>query len=60
MGSQCPTGSPAEQHDNMLHRQFEHDIEDMVVVDSDGVLLGAVSLTAVLEALRDANGRTRG
>jgi hypothetical protein len=32
----------------------------MVVVDSDGVLLGAVSLTAVLKALRDANRRTRG
>ena len=43
-----------------IARGLEHDIEDMVVVDSDGVLLGAVSLTAVLKALRDANRRTRG
>jgi CBS domain-containing protein len=60
MNSHFPTASPDEELDNVLHRQLEHDIEDMVVVDSDGVLLGAVSLTAVLKALRDANRRTRG
>jgi len=60
MNSHFPTASPDEKLDNVLHRQLEHDIEDLVVVDSDGVLLGAVSLTAVLEALRDANRRTRG
>ena len=58
MNSHFPTASPDEKLDNVLHRQLEHDIEDMVVVDSDGVLLGAVSLTAVLAALRDANHRT--
>jgi len=58
MNSYFPTASPDEKLDNVLHRHLEHDIEDLVVVDSDGVLLGAVSLTAVLRALRDANRRT--
>lgn len=57
MNAHFPTAAPDEELDNVLHRQLDHDIEDMVVVDSDGLLIGAVSLTAVLRALRDADRR---
>jgi len=59
MNAHFPTASPDEKLDNVLHRQLEHDIEDMVVIDSNGALLGAVSLTAVLKVLREANRQTR-
>jgi CBS domain-containing protein len=60
INTHIPTPTPDQKLDNLQQRHIEQNKEDMVVVDSDGVLLGAVSLTAVLKALRDANRRTRG
>ncbi len=43
---------PDEELDNVLQRQLEHDVEDMLVVDENGIVLGAVNLTAVLKHIR--------
>lgn len=54
MNATFPSASPEEELDDVLHRQLEHDVEDMPVVDARGVLLGAVNLTDVLEAFMDS------
>jgi CBS domain-containing protein len=46
---------PDEELDNVLHRQLEHDVEDMPVIDSEERLLGAVNLSAVLRETRRRN-----
>lgn len=45
-----PVARPDEELDDVLHRQLEHDVEDMPVVGADGKLLGAVNLSEVLRA----------
>lgn len=54
MTEHFPHASPEEELDDVLHRQIEHGVEDMPVLDSAGVLLGAVNLTAVLRETRRA------
>ena len=54
MNATFASASPDEEIDEVLHRQLEHEIEDMPVIDAKGVLLGAVNLTAVLEAFMDS------
>jgi len=46
-----PTASPAEELEDVIHRQLEKGLEDMPVVAPDGTLLGAVNLTLVLREL---------
>lgn len=54
MRSDFPSSRPDEELDSVLHRQLEHDVEDMPVLAPDGTLLGAVNLSEVLRAvLRD-------
>jgi CBS-domain-containing membrane protein len=43
--------SPDEELEDVLHRQLEHEIEDMPVIDGAGRLLGAINLTRVLQEL---------
>jgi CBS domain-containing protein len=50
MDTHFPTARVDEELDEVLHRQLEHDIEDMPVVAEDGALLGAVNLSGVLQA----------
>ena len=39
-----------EQLGNVLDRMLEHDIEDLPVLDAQRQLVGAISLTTVLQA----------
>ena len=52
MQADFPSSRPDEELDMVLHRQLEHDIEDMPVLAADGTLLGAVNLSEVLRAVR--------
>lgn len=47
-----PTATPDEDLDDVLHRQVEQEVEDLPVLDPDGVLLGVVNLAAVLREMR--------
>ena len=49
-----PLTTADEELDDVLHRQLEHEIEDMPVLDANGALLGAVNLTRVLRAFMRA------
>lgn len=51
MDRHFPTAAPDEELEDVLHRQLEHEIEDMPVIDASGALLGAVNLTQVLREL---------
>lgn len=53
MQTEFPSAHPDEDLDSVLHRQLEHDVEDMPVVGDDGTLLGAVNLSAVLRAVHE-------
>lgn len=43
---------PEESLDVAIYRQLDHDIEDMPVIDDDGVVRGTINLTEVLRAVR--------
>jgi CBS-domain-containing membrane protein len=43
---------PDEELDDVLHRQLDHDVEDMPVLDERGILLGVINLTMVLRSLQ--------
>jgi CBS domain-containing protein len=43
---------PDEELDNVLQRQLDHDVEDMLVIDDVGSVLGAVNLSEVLREFR--------
>ena len=47
---------PDEELDNVLFRQLDHDIEDMPVIDGEGILFGTVNMTAALKEIRKAEG----
>jgi Mg/Co/Ni transporter MgtE len=49
---------PGEEMENVLHRQLDHYLEDMPVLDDEGKLLGSVNLSDVLRELRQ-QGTTR-
>jgi predicted transcriptional regulator len=51
MNCSLASASPDEELEDVLHRQLEHEIEDMPVLDHSGVLVGAVNLTRVLRDL---------
>jgi len=57
MSTHFATAQPEEELDNVLHRQLEHDVEDMPVIDSEGKLLGVINLT---EVLSEAHKQTAG
>jgi CBS-domain-containing membrane protein len=47
---------PDEELDNVLHWQLEHDVEDMPVINEDGILVGVINLRVVLqEMIQDNN-----
>lgn len=56
MDTHFVSAHPDEELDNILHRQLEHDVEDMPVLDADGVVLGVVRLREVLRAFRARGG----
>jgi len=57
MSTHFSTAHPEEELDNVLHRQLEHDVEDMPVIDSEGRLLGTINLTELLhEAYKQSAG----
>ncbi len=43
---------PDEELDNVLHRQLEHEIEDMPVIDDQGTVLGVINLSTMLREMR--------
>lgn len=47
-----PTAAPEEDLHDALHRPVEQDVEDLPVMDADGVLLDVVNLAAVLREMR--------
>lgn len=56
MDAHFVSAHPDEELDNVLHRQLEHDMEDMPVIDDQGQLVGAVNLRTVLRDFhRDDN-----
>ncbi len=54
MNSEFVYARPDEELDNVLFRQLDHDIEDMPVIDDEGVLLGTVNMTVALKEIRKA------
>lgn len=54
MDTEFTFARPEEELDNVLHWQLEHDVEDMPVINEDGILLGIINLRVVLrEILHD-------
>jgi hypothetical protein len=56
MSSSFASAAPAEELEKLLHRQLEHEIEDMPVLNGAGRLLGAINLTRVLRELVGVEG----
>lgn len=44
---------PDEKLDEVLQRQIENNVEDMPVINEEGMLLGAVNMTSVLRAFHE-------
>lgn len=44
---------PDEEIDEVLQRQIENNVEDMPVLDENGMLVGAVNMTSVLRAINE-------
>jgi len=55
MDTEFTFARPEEELDNVLHWQLEHDVKDMPVINNDGILLGLVSLSEVLQEMRQEN-----
>ena len=60
MNPHFASARPDEQLDNVLDRMLEHDIEDLTVLDVQRQLVGAISLTTVLQAAADMSCNTMG
>lgn len=52
MDSEFVHARPDEELDDVLHSQLEHDIEDLPVIDEEGVLLGVVNMSTVLKEMK--------
>ncbi len=52
MNSEFVYARPDEELDNVLFRQLDHDIEDMPVIDDEGILLGTVNMATALKEIR--------
>ena len=56
MDTEFTFARPEEELDNVLHWQLEHDVEDMPVINVDGILVGVINLRVVLrEMMQDNN-----
>lgn len=44
-----PSAGLEEELDAVLYRQLEHDVEDLPVLDEEGLVLGMVNLSAVIK-----------
>jgi CBS domain-containing protein len=56
MDTEFTFARPDEELDNVLHWQLEHGIEDMPVINKDGILEGVINLSVVLrEMIQDNN-----
>jgi len=54
MDTEFTFARPDEELDNVLHWQLEHDVENMPVINGDGILVGIINLRAVLlEMIQD-------
>jgi len=51
MGRHFPTARLKEALDDVIHRQLEHQLHDMAVLDTEGRLVGTISLTGLLQSL---------
>ena len=49
------TAHPAEELDRVLHRQLEHGVEELPVVDERGIAIGGVRLSEVLREMYRAS-----
>lgn len=47
---------PEEELDDVLCRFIDHDLQDMVVLDAQGVLVGRINLNTVLREIRKRPG----
>jgi CBS-domain-containing membrane protein len=52
MSRHFATARPDEDLDEVFHRMLEHDVEDLPVIDDDGMLRGAVNLAGLLRWFR--------
>lgn len=52
MCSQFPFAGPEEELDDVIHRQLDSNIEEMPVLDENGMPLGVVKITEVLMTSR--------
>jgi len=50
MGRHFPTARLDEALDDVIHRQLEHQLHDMAVLDAEGRLAGTISLTCLLQS----------
>ncbi len=49
------TARADDELEEVLHRQLDHEVEDMPVIDDDGRALGAINMTRILQIfLQDA------
>lgn len=55
MNSHFVTAELEEELEDILHRQLDHNIEDMPVIDNDGKPMGAIKLAQVLESFRHSS-----
>lgn len=52
MNAHFPIARPDDELDEVLHRQLEHDVEDLPILEDDRPI-GAVNLRQVLQALEE-------
>jgi Mg/Co/Ni transporter MgtE len=43
---------PEEELDNVLHRQLQHDLVDLPIIDEEGKLVGVLNMNMVLREMR--------
>jgi len=51
MDTEFTFARPDEELDNVLHWQLEHDVENMPVINEDGILVGVINLRVVLREM---------
>ncbi len=52
MNSHVVYAMPDEQLDNVINRQLEHHLDDMPVIDKEGIMLGVININTVLREIR--------
>ena len=57
MDTEFTIARPDEELDNVLHWQLEHGVEDMPVINEDGIMVGVINLSVVLREMIQDNNR---